>query len=199
MTASDFASNPEYQATIRQSRSRALLLTAIAILTLAIGYILTSSLGHGLLLAALSAAGWIVVQIAGIAYLRTSPKHPAVGLSITAGIATGLVVLLITHQSVGYQDAIIVAGSWFLCGAVTEIARGRRWAKTMVEQGTTGQIVRTLATFTGYDGTPVVSFLAGGILVGLSAWLLDLLPWATPFAMLVHAAVGLGLSATTKS
>lgn len=198
MIASDYSSNPDYRASIRQARNRGLLLTGIALITLIAGIILIGNVTHALLIAALTVVGWFVVQLAGILYLRTGPKHPAVGLAVAAGITTGLVILLITHQSAGFEDAILIAGTWLLCGALAEIARGKRWSKTITADGTSGHIVRTLATFTGYDGTPLISFLTGGVLVGVSAWLIDLLPWLTPFAMLLHIAASLGISVNSN-
>ena len=188
----------EFAASNRQAARRAALFITIATLVLIAGFVLVGDLVRGLAVAGLTLAGWGAVQLIGIAYLRTSPKHPAVGLSVVAGISTVLAVLAVTGLTAGPRDAVIVAGAWLACGAAAEYVRGQQWRRALTDTGTSGNIVRTLAVYTGYDGTPLLSFLLGGLLVGVWAGLIDTLPWVAPFAALVHVAVALGLSANPQ-
>ena len=192
------AANPEYLASVKQARQRALLFAVTALVVLIIGAILVADVTRVASIIGLSVLGWAIVQLIGIGYLRMRPKNPAVGVAIVGGIATALTVLLITFFSSGFDEALLVAGTWLAGGALSEAVRGSRWQRALGEKGISGDVVRTLAIHTGYDGTPLSSFLTGGILVGIWAWLLDVLPWVTPFAALVHCTVALGLSAKAK-
>lgn len=191
--------NAEFSASNRQATRRAVLFVAIAAAVLITGYVLVGDTLRGLAVAGMTLAGWALVQLFGILYLRTSPKQPAVGLSIAAGTSTVVAILVLTGFTSGWQEAVVVAGAWLACGAGAEVGRGTQWRKALATEGTSGDIVRTLAVHAGYDGTPLLSFLAGGILVGCWAALLDVLPWTAPFAVLVHIAAALGLSASSHT
>lgn len=186
----------EFSASSRQSRDRAILFASIAGIVLLVGAFLIGDVVTFAAAAGTALLAWAGVQLVGIGYLRTRPKNPAVGLSIVAGTATVLAVLLITP---GGTAAVTIAGAWLACGAATEALRGSQWRRALTAEGTSGEVVRTLAVHTGYDGTPLVSFLSGGVLVGVWAAVLGALPWLTPFAILVHVAAALGLSASPRT
>lgn len=191
------STDAEFAASIRQAQRHAVLFFTIAAIVLISGTLLVGDVGRSGAIAGLTIVAWTAVQAIGIAYLRTSPKHPAIGLAVVGGAATVFAILGLTAFTNGWTEAVVVAGTWLACGASTEFVRGLQWRRAITRPGTSGDIVRTLAVHAGYDGTPLLSFLAGAVLVGLWALLLDVLAWVAPFAVLVHIATGLGLSANS--
>lgn len=186
--SSDISSQVE--ASVRQSRVMPVLFAVLTFLVLVPGLIL-ADMERTFVSVACGLVAWWVVQFAAIGYLRTSPRHPGVGIPVLTGILTVAACWLISLTSPGLAGAIIVAGTWLACGTASEFARGSRWRRDVVADTAAGDAARLLAVNGGYDGTPIAHFAILGLLVGGWVFLADRLWWTLPFALVAHIGVGL--------
>lgn len=181
-------------------------MAAVAIAVLTAGILTAVNAGSDAAHIAAVAAGalgaWLLVQLVGLAFLRsTQSRHALTWVAVVAGVVTPITILVLTLIAEGWTDALIVAGMWLVCAAGMEIAQGRRWSALLDDPGQAGETIRGLAVTSGgrYDGIPWISFLAGGVLAFAWAWLLDAVPWALPFAIVTHVASTLGIALLVRN
>ncbi|MPV38310.1 hypothetical protein [Georgenia subflava] len=180
-----------------RARTRALRMLAVAgglaVVTAVVGVTIA---GPGRAFGALGVAvlGWLLVTAVAVAAVgvgraRTSDARALVlAALVSAGLAP-LVALAVAALGGGWSGALVAGSAWLLCGAVADVVRSRTWRRLLLTPGEAGEHARARAVAERDSSRDLTRWLAQGVLVGASTWLLGVLPLAV--VVLVPLAVAL--------
>ncbi|MFD1504549.1 hypothetical protein FE374_05745 [Georgenia yuyongxinii] len=187
----------------RSALVRAVTMIATAVVVIAVAMVVAvGAAGTGAAVSALTITmvGWAVATAIGVAVVgavrgRSSSGALIVGALTTAALAPVVALAVAVLARAGWAGALVAGGGWLLCGAVATLARARTLRALLLTEGDAGERARAgaVAKRAQAGRADVVRWLSQGVLVGVSAWLLTLLPVLV--VVLVPLAVVLAVAA----
>ncbi|WP_448071557.1 hypothetical protein [Georgenia yuyongxinii] len=187
----------------RDALVRAVTMSVTAAVVVAVALVLAvGAAGPGAAVTALAVTvvGWVLSTAIGVAVVGAvrGPSDSGallVGALTTAALAPVVALAVALLARAGWTGALVAGGGWLLCGAVATLARARTLRALLLTEGDAGERARAgaVARRNRAGWADAARWLLQGVLVGVSVWLLTVLPVLV--AVLVPLAVVLAVAA----
>jgi hypothetical protein len=187
----------------RSALRRSVMMTAAAVVVVAVALVVAvgaAGTGAAVTALAVTVVGWVMstaigVAVAGAVRGRSTAGALIVGALTTAALAPVAALAVALLARAGWAGALVAGGGWLLCGAVATLARARTVRALLLTEGDAGERARAGAVAQrGQAGwADTLRWLLQGVMVGVSAWLLTVLPVLV--VVLVPLAVVLAVAA----